>query len=96
VAHDGPQALATARDFRPDIVLLDIGLPGMNGYEVARQMRSDPFLANVALVAQTGWGQEEDKQRARDAGFDHHLIKPVNPTALYGLLTNSRRGRATD
>ena len=86
VAHDGPQALRLAREFRPQVVLLDIGLPGMDGYDVARKMRQMPETRDAVLVAQTGWGQEEDRQRSRIAGFDHHLVKPLDPAALQSLL----------
>jgi CheY-like chemotaxis protein len=90
VAYDGPQALEVASAFEPEIVLLDIGLPGMNGYEVAARIRSDPRLAGVLLVAQTGWGQEDDKRRAQEAGFDHHLVKPVDHAALDRLISSYR------
>src|SRR5262249_56587900 len=86
VAHDGPAALAAAQAQQPEVVLLDIGLPRMDGYEVARRLRQQPTLANVLLVALTGYGQEEDRHRSREAGFDHHLVKPVDPAALQGLL----------
>src|SRR5262249_23682279 len=76
-AHDGPAALTVAAEFPPDIVLLDIGLPGMNGYEVAQRLRDIPGLARALLVAVTGYGQESDRRRTREAGFDRHLIKPV-------------------
>jgi PAS domain S-box-containing protein len=76
-AHDGPSALEAARDYRPNVVLLDIGLPGLDGYEVAKRMRQQPVLQNVVLVAVTGYGQESDRQRAQKAGFDHHMIKPA-------------------
>ena len=82
VVHTGPAALAAAREFRPEVVLLDIGLPGLNGYEVARRLRSDPELAGALLVALTGWGSEDDKRQALDAGFDVHLTKPIEATAL--------------
>lgn len=85
-AYDGLEAVQTAAAFRPQVVLLDIGLPRMNGYETAQQIRREPWGRNVALIALTGWGQEEDKQRAFDAGFDHHLTKPVDPAALGKLL----------
>jgi CheY-like chemotaxis protein len=85
-AYDGLEAVRTAAAFQPNVVLLDIGLPKMNGYEVARHIREQPWGGNVALVALTGWGQEEDKRRAREAGFDHHLIKPVAAAALEKLL----------
>ncbi len=84
--HDGPQALAAARANRPDVMLVDIGLPGMNGYDVARAARSDPALAAVVLVALTGYGTDEDKARSIAAGFDHHLVKPVNVEALGDLV----------
>jgi CheY-like chemotaxis protein len=76
-AHDGPAALETASDYRPNVVLLDIGLPELDGYEVAKRMRKHALLQNVVLVAMTGYGQESDRQRAREAGFDHHLVKPT-------------------
>jgi PAS domain S-box-containing protein len=87
VAHDGVSALETARQDRPDIVLLDIGLPGMDGYEVARGLRAVPGLAATSLIALTGYGQESDRQRSRLAGIDHHLVKPVDPEQLRSLLT---------
>jgi CheY-like chemotaxis protein len=68
------------------VVLLDIGLPKMNGYEAARRIRDEPWGGKVALVALTGWGQEADKRRSLEAGFDHHLTKPVEPAALEKLL----------
>ena len=85
-AHDGLQALRIAERFRPSLVLLDIGMPGMSGFEVARKIRSKPWGASVRLVAQTGWGQEEDRQRAREAGFDVHLTKPVDYSSLMQLM----------
>ncbi|WP_170319375.1 GAF domain-containing protein [Polyangium spumosum] len=78
VAHTGPAALVAARTFEPDVVFLDIGLPGMTGYEVARRLRAEEALGQVVLVALTGWGTEEDRRQAREAGFDHHLTKPVD------------------
>ncbi|HEX2465339.1 MAG TPA: ATP-binding protein [Thermoanaerobaculia bacterium] len=85
-ASDGFVALETAAVFRPDLVLLDIGMPKLNGYEVCRRLRAEPWGAGLLIVAVTGWGQDSDKQRAREAGFDHHLTKPMDPTALYDLL----------
>jgi PAS domain S-box-containing protein len=85
-AYDGVEAVQTAATFQPNIILLDIGLPKMNGYEAARQIRNEPWGADVTLVALTGWGQEEDKRRSLDAGFDHHLTKPVEASALEKLL----------
>jgi two-component system CheB/CheR fusion protein len=77
VAHTGPAAIEAAATFRPEVLLLDIGLPGMDGYEVARRVREHSALKETLLVALTGYGQEEDRQRAAEAGFDHHLTKPV-------------------
>ena len=88
VAHDGPASLEVAAAYRPDVVLLDIGLPGMDGYEVARRMRDLPPLANVSLIALTGWGQEEDRRRSQIAGFNYHLIKPLNLNSLESLLAS--------
>jgi PAS domain S-box-containing protein len=85
-AYDGLEAVQTAAAFRPNIALVDIGLPKMNGYDVARHIRSEPWGGNVALVALTGWGQEEDKRRSLEAGFDHHLTKPVEAAVLEKLL----------
>ncbi len=77
-AYTGPTALEAALDYRPSVVLLDIGLPGLNGYEVAKRIRQQPVLHNIVLVAMTGYGQETDRQRSQEAGFDHHLVKPAN------------------
>jgi two-component system CheB/CheR fusion protein len=85
--HDGPSALAAAPVFRPDVVLLDIAMPGMDGYEVARRMRRDTNGRTAVLVALTGFGQEEDRRRAFEAGFDHHLVKPTSVDALRELLS---------
>jgi signal transduction histidine kinase len=87
VAHDGAQALELARGFNPDFAFLDIGMPKLNGYEVARQMRDR--AARCVLVAVTGWGQEEDRKRAREAGFDRHLVKPVEPAQIEAILAAS-------
>ncbi|MHA3772305.1 PAS domain-containing protein [Verrucomicrobiota bacterium sgz303538] len=86
VAHDGPAALERARFYIPDAVLLDIGLPGMDGYEVAAQLREDHICGAALLIAISGYGQDEDRRRSRAAGFDHHLIKPVDLDHLRGLL----------
>jgi PAS domain S-box-containing protein len=86
IAHDGSAALAAFGGFAPDIVLLDIGMPGPNGYEVARQIRQSRSGAEIKLIAITGWGQESDKERAFAAGFDHHLTKPVDTGQLSELL----------
>ncbi|NQV26682.1 MAG: PAS domain S-box protein [Rhodopirellula sp.] len=86
IAHDGPTALQAAIDNKPDVVLLDIGLPGMDGNEVAKRIRQQPELENVVLVAMTGYGQDSDRKRSHEAGFDHHLVKPVELSALEKLL----------
>ncbi len=88
VANDGGTALALFQSFRPTLALLDLGMPGMSGYDVARQVRAMPQHAAVTLVALTGWGQEEDRRRTREAGFDHHLVKPVDLDALQLLLAD--------
>jgi PAS domain S-box-containing protein len=84
--YDGPLALATISSYKPDVVLLDIGMPGMNGYEVARQVRKQPGFEDLPLVALTGWGQEEDRQRSKEAGFNHHIVKPVDSEILERVL----------
>jgi len=86
--HDGASALETAAVFRPDVVLLDIGLPDINGYEVAPRLRQQPGLERIALAALTGWGQEEDRLRARTAGFDHHFVKPIDVNGLRAWLAS--------
>jgi signal transduction histidine kinase/CheY-like chemotaxis protein len=86
VAYDGETALAAAAAWRPSVVLLDIGMPGMSGYEVCQQLRETPWGRDLKIVALTGWSQDDDRRRSRDAGFDHHLIKPVEPRALHELL----------
>jgi len=86
VAHDGLAALSIAREFAPDVVLLDIGLPRMDGYAVARALRAEPSLNGVRLIALSGYGQDDDRRRSQEAGFDHHLVKPVEPAALETLI----------
>ncbi|HET6879163.1 MAG TPA: ATP-binding protein [Pirellulales bacterium] len=90
-AHDGPTALELAGSYQPDLVLVDIGLPGMDGYEVARRLRAEIGLANAVLAALTGYGQEEDRQRSEEAGFDQHLIKPIRTETLSKLLAAASR-----
>lgn len=85
-AYDGPSVIGMAREFRPDVILLDIGLPGEDGYEVARQIRRDPVLSGVLLVALTGYGQEKDRRLAEQAGFNHLFTKPVELDALQSVL----------
>jgi CheY-like chemotaxis protein len=88
IAYDGPTALALAINFQPKLVLLDIGIPGLTGYEVARRLKETPETKKATLVAITGWGQPEDQQRSREAGFDYHLLKPVKPETLQQLLAS--------
>lgn len=90
VAYDGRSALPLAATFQPEVALLDIGMPDMDGYALARALRQTPAGATIYLVAVTGWGQQEDRQRSNAAGFDEHLTKPVDPEALTALLTNLR------
>jgi signal transduction histidine kinase/ActR/RegA family two-component response regulator len=86
IAHSGQAGVAIAREFQPQVVIVDIGLPGMDGYDVARRLREEDATANAILVALTGYGHNEDRARARTAGFDRHLTKPVDPDTLYALL----------
>jgi CheY-like chemotaxis protein len=92
-AHDGVEAVEAHAEFRPDVVLLDIGMPRMNGYEAARHIRKQPRGDQVVLIALTGWGQEADKKQAMEAGFDLHLTKPVDPTLLVKRLAEGQRLR---
>jgi PAS domain S-box-containing protein len=85
-AHDGLQAVEAARTFQPEVVLLDIGLPKLNGYDAARRIRALPGGQSMFLIALTGWGQDEDKRRSAEAGFNLHLVKPMDPAALENLL----------
>ena len=85
-AYDGQEGVEVAGEFRPDVVLLDIGLPKLNGYEACRRIREQPWGKSVVLIALTGWGQEEDRRRSHEAGFDHHMVKPVDPQELMKLL----------
>ena len=91
VAHDGPSSLEMAATYGPDLVFLDLGMPGMDGYEVARRMRAEPRLKNVVLTAVTGWGQSEDRRRTSEAGFNHHIVKPPEPRTLELLIAELHR-----
>lgn len=102
VAHDGPQALEMARQLQPDVILLDLGLPGMNGYEVCRELRRNPLFADTLIIAQTGWGEDRNREMAYFAGFNHHFVKPLKPDDLAGLLAKvpkrkppSRKGKSS-
>src|SRR5262249_21250061 len=91
VAHNGVAALEGARATAPEVVFLDLGMPGMDGYEGARRLHQQPGMEKVVLVALTGWGQDEDRRRTREAGFDLHLVKPVDPDHLLQLLEQPPR-----
>ncbi|HEX9147468.1 MAG TPA: PAS domain S-box protein [Candidatus Binatia bacterium] len=96
IAHDGLKAVDVAEKFRPAVVLLDIGMPKLNGYEAARKIREQPWGKNMVLIAVTGWGQEKDRNRSREAGFNAHLLKPVDYSALSKLIRSHSTGASTD
>jgi CheY-like chemotaxis protein len=91
VVHDGAAALLEAERFAPDIAFVDIGMPKVQGYEVARRLRALPMTASCVLVAVTGWGHDNDRRRAREAGFDRHLVKPVDPHEIEGHAPRARK-----
>lgn len=93
-AYDGQEAVERSQELTPDAVLLDIGMPRLNGYEAAAHIRKQPGGDRMLLLALTGWGQDEDRERARSAGFDSHLVKPVNHEELNKLLTAHATKRA--
>jgi CheY-like chemotaxis protein len=88
VAHHGRAALSLAQAFRPDVALLDIGMPDLSGYEVAQELRREPWGRGIQLIALTGWGQEKDRQQALEAGFNQHLTKPIDPDQLEALISS--------
>ncbi|MEX0610587.1 MAG: response regulator, partial [Pirellulales bacterium] len=90
MVFDGLSAIKLAAEFRPDVVLLDIGMPQIDGYETARLIRQEPWGSTLVLAALTGWGQEDDKRRTREAGFDHHFVKPVEPAVLQKFLADCK------
>jgi CheY-like chemotaxis protein len=90
VSYDSREAIEVARSLGPDIVFLDLVMPGIDGYEVARQMRSDPQLQHALIVAVTGFGGEEDRERSRKAGIDHHVVKPIDLEFIESLLGRRR------
>jgi CheY-like chemotaxis protein len=92
LAYDGPEALERARSLTPNVVLMDIGLPGMNGYETCERMRQLPGMENALFVAQTGWGDAHHRQLSKNAGFNHHLVKPVEIESLRTILGDSSGG----
>jgi len=93
-AYDGQQGVDLAGEYRPDAILLDIGLPKLNGYEACRLIRGQPKGNGAVLIAVTGWGQDEDRRRSHEAGFDHHMVKPVDPQALMGIIAVLNAGHA--
>lgn len=95
MAHNGKDAVALAQSFRPDVIFLDIGMPEMNGYEICQAMRKLPALRHTVIVAQTGWGQKEHRERTSNAGFDHHLVKPVDMKALENILLGMDKARCS-
>ena len=88
LAHDGLQAVEEAKTFQPDVVFLDIGMPELDGHETARRIREQPWGKDMVLVALTGWGQIEDRRRSKEAGFDHHLVKPADPVVVAKLISS--------
>jgi CheY-like chemotaxis protein len=93
VAFSGVAALEMTKTYTPDVVFMDIGMPGMDGYEAARRMREQPGLRRVVMAALTGWGQQEDRRRTAEAGFDHHLVKPPEPVAVASVLAGLKSAR---
>jgi CheY-like chemotaxis protein len=84
--YDGLAGLAASRTFRPDIAFLDIGMPGLNGYDLARRLRAFPSTSGIVLIAVTGWGKSDDRERSREAGFDEHVVKPLEIERLQSIL----------
>lgn len=91
IAHTGAQAVASADEFRPDVGLIDIGMPELDGYEVARRIRHESWGREMMLIAVTGWGEADDKRRAIAAGFDRHMTKPIDPEELERLMQQQER-----
>lgn len=94
LAHQGEQALELANQVRPDVAVLDIGMPLMDGFEVARQLRSQPWSQSMFIVALTGWGHQEDRRRSKEAGFDEHFTKPLDPMVLVRRVNEIRLARS--
>lgn len=92
LATGGPEAIEVASEFRPEFVLVDIGLPGMDGHEVAARLRREECCRDAIFIAISGFGGEEDRRRSKEAGMNHHLVKPVNPDALLALLSPAEDG----
>lgn len=94
LAHSAQEALDIAPEYQPTLVLMDISLPGMTGYEACQKMRENPALANTVIAAQTGWGEEQHRQKSKEAGFDHHLVKPISVANLQELLADVRNAKS--
>ena len=94
LAHDGIEAVEAIEKYRPEVVLLDIGLPGLDGHEVCRRIREQQWGKNIIVIALTGWGQEDDRRKSEEAGFNGHLVKPVDYDKLLELLSSLTNGRA--
>jgi CheY-like chemotaxis protein len=95
VAHTGRDAVAMAALYRPHVAILDIGMPGLSGYEVAKLMRAEAWGSRMVLIAMTGWGHDGDKRKANEAGFDHHVTKPVDPELLERLVMQASQSGQT-
>jgi DNA-binding response OmpR family regulator len=93
-AYDGQQGVELSGEFRPDVVLLDIGLPKLDGYEACRRIREQSWGKQMVLIAVTGWGQDKDRRLSHEAGFDYHLVKPVDPQELMKLLAGVQQAKA--
>jgi CheY-like chemotaxis protein len=93
-AHDGLEGFEAAAAFQPDFILLDLGMPKLNGYETCRRIREQPWGKQIGIIAVTGWGQEDDKRRTQNAGFSGHLVKPVEPASLEKLLAQLKSNTA--
>lgn len=92
-AHDGAQAVQVAEEFRPDLILMDIGMPRMNGHQACRAMREQEWGQRIVIAALTGWGQDEDRAQCRESGFDHHFVKPLQSGALEQLVQDLLKER---
>ena len=90
-AHDGLEAVEKAQEYLPNVILLDLGMPKLNGYDVCRRIREQSWGSSMVIIALTGWGQAEDRQRTKEAGFDHHLVKPVDVAKLKELLDEAAK-----
>ena len=94
LAPGAQQAIAEVNAYNPHVLMIDLGLPGMNGYDLCRHLRADPSLGNAVFIAQTGWGEAEHRRMSKEAGFDHHLVKPVYLEALEDVLGQIAKSRA--